>query len=111
MVLIQIRTNILDPNSLQRLSAEEKSCRSQGKKYFTMPLKIKLDILIADNRTYQFKTSYFGTMALFQDAHINMPFQSWEIRPHKTNSALFTIIAAISEIEIEIKVGTLYGHW
>ena len=69
-----------------------------------------LDILFADNRTYQFKTSYFGTMALFQDAHINMPFQSWEIRPHKTNSALFTIIAAISEIEIEIKVGALYGH-
>ena len=43
-------------------------------------------------------------MALFQDAHINMPFQSWEIRPHKTNAALLTIIAAISEIEIEIKV-------
>ncbi|KAL3842018.1 hypothetical protein ACJMK2_020090 [Sinanodonta woodiana] len=56
-----------------------------------------------ENRTFQFKTSHFGTMALLQDAHINMPFQSWEIRPHKTNSAVFTIIAAIVEIEIEIK--------
>lgn len=53
---------------------------------------------------FSFKTSYFGTMALLQDAHINMPFQSWEIRPHKTNAAVFTIIAAIIEIEIEIKV-------
>lgn len=58
-----------------------------------------------DNRIFQFKTAYFGSMALFQDAHINMPFQSWEIRPHKTNAALLTIIAAISEIEIEIKDG------
>ncbi|KAL3842016.1 hypothetical protein ACJMK2_020088 [Sinanodonta woodiana] len=56
-----------------------------------------------ENRTFHFKTSHFGTLALLQDAHINMPFQSWEIRPHKTNSAVFTIIAAIVEIEIEIK--------
>ncbi|KAK3598788.1 hypothetical protein CHS0354_020899 [Potamilus streckersoni] len=55
------------------------------------------------NRTFHFKTSHFGTLALLQDAHINMPFQSWEIRPHKMNSAVFTIIAAIVEIEIEIK--------
>jgi len=53
---------------------------------------------------FSFKTAYFGTMALLQDAHINMPFQSWELRPHKLNSAVLTIIAAIIEIEIEIKV-------
>ncbi|KAL5006456.1 hypothetical protein ScPMuIL_015262 [Solemya velum] len=56
-----------------------------------------------ENRMFQFKTGYFGTMALLQDAHINMPFQSWELRPHATNAALLTIIAAIVEIEIEIK--------
>ena len=33
-----------------------------------------------------------------------MPFQSWELRPHTTNSCLFTLIAAIIELEIEIKV-------
>ena len=43
-------------------------------------------------------------MCLLQDAHINMPFQSWELRPHKTNAAVLTIIAAIVELEIEIKV-------
>ncbi|KAL4224695.1 Protein casc1 [Mactra antiquata] len=56
-----------------------------------------------ETRVFSFKTSYFGTMALLQDAHINMPFQSWEIRPHRKNAAVFTIIAAIIEIEIEIQ--------
>ncbi|KAH3877276.1 dynein axonemal intermediate chain 7-like isoform X2 [Dreissena polymorpha] len=58
---------------------------------------------IEETRIFTFKTAYFGTMALLQDAHINMPFQSWELRPHNTNSAVLTIIAAIIEIEIEIK--------
>lgn len=40
----------------------------------------------------------------FQDLYLNMPFQSWEIRPHATNSCLFSLIAAIIELEIEIKV-------
>ncbi|XP_033752163.1 LOW QUALITY PROTEIN: axonemal 84 kDa protein-like [Pecten maximus] len=56
-----------------------------------------------DKREFFFKTAYFGTFALMQDSHLNMPFQSWEIRPHGTNSAVLTIIAAIVEIEIEIK--------
>ncbi len=43
-------------------------------------------------------------MALAQDAHINMPFQSWEIRPKGVNHSLLTVIAAIVEVEIEIKV-------
>ncbi|XP_048780286.1 dynein axonemal intermediate chain 7 homolog isoform X2 [Ostrea edulis] len=56
-----------------------------------------------DNRIFSFKTAYFGTFALLQDSHLNMPFQSWELRPHKTNAAVLTIIAAIVEVEIEIK--------
>ncbi|XP_064600678.1 dynein axonemal intermediate chain 7-like [Liolophura sinensis] len=56
-----------------------------------------------EERKLKFKTNRFDTMALLQDFHINMPFQSWEIRPHSANSAVFTIIAAIVELEIEIK--------
>ena len=63
--------------------------------------------LNTENRLITFKANYFGTMALTQDIHINMPFQSWEFRPHSTNSAIFTIIAAIVEVEIEIKVSLL----
>ena len=51
-----------------------------------------------------FKTINFGPLACLQDKHINMPFQSWELRPIAENHARFTIMAAINEAEIEIKV-------
>uniref|UniRef100_A0A0B7AJV5 IC97/Casc1 N-terminal domain-containing protein n=1 Tax=Arion vulgaris TaxID=1028688 RepID=A0A0B7AJV5_9EUPU len=54
-------------------------------------------------RTFGFKTTKFGTFCLLQDSYINMPFQSWDIRPHKLNSAVFSITAAIVDIQIEIK--------
>jgi cancer susceptibility candidate protein 1 len=56
-------------------------------------------------RLLTFRTCQFGTMALIQDAHVNMPFQSWELRPRDTNHAQLTIIAAVVEIEIQIKDG------
>ncbi|VDP15732.1 unnamed protein product, partial [Schistosoma margrebowiei] len=34
-----------------------------------------------DDNTIVFNTSVFGTIAIFQDFHINMPFQYWELRP------------------------------
>ncbi|KAK7478625.1 hypothetical protein BaRGS_00030157 [Batillaria attramentaria] len=58
-----------------------------------------------DNRTFKFSVRQFGTLSLLQDTHINMPFQSWELRPHGVNAAVLTIIAAIVELEIEIKDG------
>ncbi|KAL8618991.1 hypothetical protein ACOMHN_018373 [Nucella lapillus] len=58
-----------------------------------------------ESRTLKFSLIQFGTMCLLQDTHINMPFQSWELRPHNINAAVFTIIAAIVELEIEIKDG------
>lgn len=67
-------------------------------------LKRNLNIFFAETRRLSFKTCYFGTFALLQDVHINMPFQSWEIRPKGLNNCLMTLIAAIVELEIEIKV-------
>ena len=58
----------------------------------------------SDKRQLSFRTARFGSLALIQDTHINMPFQSWEIRPRGANHAVFTIIAAIVEVEIQIKV-------
>ncbi|XP_059174168.1 dynein axonemal intermediate chain 7 homolog isoform X3 [Physella acuta] len=54
-------------------------------------------------RNFNFKTTHFGTFCLLQDTHMNMPFQSWNLRPHGVNRAVLTITAAIIEIEIEMK--------
>lgn len=56
-----------------------------------------------EERAVVFKMSNFGPVATFQDLYLNMPFQSWELRPHATNRCLFTLFAAIIELEIEIK--------
>ncbi|XP_014774165.1 dynein axonemal intermediate chain 7 homolog [Octopus bimaculoides] len=58
-----------------------------------------------ETKSVQFKTNSFGKFALIQDSYINMPFQSWEIRPRTTNWAVFTITAAVLEVVIEIKDG------
>ena len=56
------------------------------------------------SRLLSFRTKQFCTLALIQDAHVNMPFQSWELRPRAVNHAQLTIIAAVVEVEIQIKV-------
>ena len=55
-------------------------------------------------RVVSFKTSEFGVFSLSQDGHLNMPFQSWELRPKNVDSSVLNIIGAIVEAEIEIKV-------
>lgn len=56
-----------------------------------------------DDRILSFKTNLFGTFGLLQDSHINLPYQSWEMRPRGTNHVHITMIAAIAELEFEIK--------
>ncbi|CAH8545167.1 unnamed protein product [Schistosoma intercalatum] len=50
-----------------------------------------------DDNTIVFNTSVFGTMAIFQDFHINMPFQYWELRPLplKRNDLINTTVQSI----------------
>uniref|UniRef100_W5NE13 Dynein axonemal intermediate chain 7 n=1 Tax=Lepisosteus oculatus TaxID=7918 RepID=W5NE13_LEPOC len=50
-----------------------------------------------------FKMDTFYIFTLMQDSYVNMPFQFWELRPLGLNTALFTVTAAISEVEITIK--------
>ncbi|TPP67512.1 hypothetical protein FGIG_07989 [Fasciola gigantica] len=42
---------------------------------------IELEHFKEDENLIVMRTSVFGTMAIFQDFHINMPFQAWELRP------------------------------
>uniref|UniRef100_H2ZH40 Uncharacterized protein n=1 Tax=Ciona savignyi TaxID=51511 RepID=H2ZH40_CIOSA len=79
-----------------------------------------------ENRKLSLKTQEFGIFSLMQDSHLNMPFQSWELKP-KGNSVVLTITAAIAEVAIEVKgtecrlvapaedppteLSGLYGKW
>uniref|UniRef100_A0A8D0HR00 Dynein axonemal intermediate chain 7 n=1 Tax=Sphenodon punctatus TaxID=8508 RepID=A0A8D0HR00_SPHPU len=56
-----------------------------------------------DKEVY-FKMAAFYTITLLQDAHLNMPYQSWELRPNGTDEALLTVLTAFTEVQIQIKV-------
>lgn len=51
-----------------------------------------------------FEVGAFHTVALLQDAHLNMPYQAWELRPTGVDEALLTVTAVFATIQIQIKV-------
>ncbi|KFW73320.1 Protein CASC1, partial [Pygoscelis adeliae] len=50
-----------------------------------------------------FEMGAFYTIALLQDAHLNMPYQAWELRPTGMDEALLTVTAVFATIQIQIK--------
>ncbi|XP_033919147.1 dynein axonemal intermediate chain 7 [Melopsittacus undulatus] len=50
-----------------------------------------------------FKMGAFYTIALLQDAHINMPYQGWELQPTGTDEALLIVTTVFAVIQIQIK--------
>lgn len=56
-----------------------------------------------EDRTVSFKTVHFGPIGLFFDQYVHMPFQSWEMRPVSTSSAVLSLVTANFEVEIQIK--------
>ncbi|KAK4471228.1 hypothetical protein MN116_004559, partial [Schistosoma mekongi] len=63
---------VVEDPILARWDAEKLQWRTTG---------IQLVRFNEDDNTVTFHTSVFGIMAIFQDYHINMPFQYWELRP------------------------------
>ncbi|XP_017719997.1 PREDICTED: protein CASC1 isoform X1 [Rhinopithecus bieti] len=56
-----------------------------------------------NKRLVTFSLDTFGPVTLIQDAHINMPYQSWELRPLDVNKVLLTVTTVFTEIQIQIK--------
>uniref|UniRef100_A0A8C4UEC8 Dynein axonemal intermediate chain 7 n=1 Tax=Falco tinnunculus TaxID=100819 RepID=A0A8C4UEC8_FALTI len=50
-----------------------------------------------------FEMHAFYTIALFQSAHLNMPYQAWELQPTGIDEALLAVITAFATIQIQIK--------
>ncbi|XP_030639455.1 dynein axonemal intermediate chain 7, partial [Chanos chanos] len=57
----------------------------------------------ASARSVSFGMKEFCAFTLLQEAHANMPFQSWELRPLGKDSALFTITGALIELSITVQ--------
>ncbi|XP_070646050.1 dynein axonemal intermediate chain 7 isoform X5 [Bos indicus] len=57
----------------------------------------------SEERLITFNLETFCPVTLIQDAHINMPYQSWELRPLDVNKVLLTITTVFTELQIQIK--------
>lgn len=65
-----------------------------------------------ENRLLTFNLDTLGPVALIQDAHINMPYQSWELCPLDVNRVVLTVTTLFIELQIHIKVGDFRaGLW
>ncbi|XP_069347580.1 dynein axonemal intermediate chain 7 isoform X3 [Eulemur rufifrons] len=56
-----------------------------------------------EERLIKFCLETFGPVTLIQDTHINMPYQSWELKPLDVNNVLLTVTTVFTEIQIQIK--------
>ncbi|XP_044797192.2 dynein axonemal intermediate chain 7 isoform X6 [Bubalus bubalis] len=57
----------------------------------------------SEERLVTFNLETFCPVTLIQDAHINMPYQSWELRPLDVNKVLLTVTTVFTELQIQIK--------
>ncbi|NXJ82345.1 CASC1 protein, partial [Trogon melanurus] len=85
--------------------------------YFKVPLVARWDLAGQQwrtdgisNITYEtqekritFEMDAFYTIALLEDAHLNMPYQAWELQPTAMDEALLTVTTAFATIQIQIK--------
>ncbi|XP_040985586.1 dynein intermediate chain CFAP94, axonemal isoform X10 [Aquila chrysaetos chrysaetos] len=54
-------------------------------------------------KSITFEMRAFYTIALLQDAHLNMPYQAWELRPTGMDEALLIVTTVFATIQIQIK--------
>uniref|UniRef100_A0A8C5X357 Dynein axonemal intermediate chain 7 n=1 Tax=Malurus cyaneus samueli TaxID=2593467 RepID=A0A8C5X357_9PASS len=68
----------------------------------------------AEEKSISFTMSAFYTVALLQDAHLNLPFQAWELHPTGVDEGLFTLTAVFATMQIQIKeevLSHITGKW
>ncbi|KAM5262775.1 dynein axonemal intermediate chain 7 [Ctenodactylus gundi] len=56
-----------------------------------------------EDRLITFNLDTLGPVSLAQDAHVNMPYLSWELRPLDTNSVLLMVTTLFTEIQVHIR--------
>ncbi|XP_040201351.1 dynein intermediate chain CFAP94, axonemal [Rana temporaria] len=68
----------------------------------------KTDVIMSrsynmEQRLLSFKMDAFHTFTLFQEAYLNMPYESWELKPNGMNEVSLTVTSAFTDIHLEIK--------
>ncbi|NXM03001.1 CASC1 protein, partial [Tyrannus savana] len=57
----------------------------------------------AQEKSITFQMGGFYTVALLQDAHLNMPYKAWELQPTGVDEALLVVTTCLATIQIQIK--------
>ncbi|NXX31681.1 CASC1 protein, partial [Nicator chloris] len=57
----------------------------------------------AEEKSITFGMGAFYTVALLQNAHLNLPYRAWELHPTGVDEGLFTVTAVFASIQIQIK--------
>ncbi|XP_010150333.1 PREDICTED: protein CASC1, partial [Eurypyga helias] len=57
----------------------------------------------AQEKRVTFAMGAFYPIALLQDAHLNMPYQAWELRPTAADEALLRVTTGFATVHIQIK--------
>ncbi|XP_072256036.1 dynein axonemal intermediate chain 7 isoform X2 [Pyxicephalus adspersus] len=68
----------------------------------------KTDVIMSkiyntEKRQLSFKMDAFHTFTLIQESHLNMPYESWEMKPNGMNKVSLMVSSAFTDIHIEIK--------
>ncbi|XP_042130247.1 dynein axonemal intermediate chain 7 isoform X5 [Peromyscus maniculatus bairdii] len=95
-VTLEVRENVIffeDPKVI-RWDAEGKIWKTDG---------ISEVFYSREDRLISFCLDTLGPVTLIQDAHINMPYRSWELRPLGVNRVLMTVTSLFTELQIHIK--------
>ncbi|XP_059880439.1 dynein axonemal intermediate chain 7 isoform X2 [Delphinus delphis] len=95
-VMLEVHENVLffENPMVARWDAEGKHWKTDG---------ISNVSYKSEDRLITFSLDTFGPVTLIQDAHVNMPYQSWELRPLDVNKVLLTVTTVFTEIQIQIK--------
>ncbi|XP_051029296.1 dynein axonemal intermediate chain 7 [Phodopus roborovskii] len=95
-VTLEVNENVIffeDPKVI-RWDAEGKFWKTDG---------ISSVFYDREDRLITFSLDTLGPVTLIQDAHINMPYQSWELRPLDVNRAILTVTTLFTELQIQIR--------
>ncbi|XP_035875136.1 protein CASC1 isoform X1 [Phyllostomus discolor] len=95
-VMLEVHKNVIffENPTIARWDAEGKHWKTDG---------ISNVFYKSGERLITFSLEIFGPITLIQDTHINMPYQSWELRPLDENQVRLTVTTVFTEIHIQIK--------